>query len=658
MKKRFITAAIILCMLMSSTGVFAQGTSPYKDVEGSWAEEAIADLTNRGILGGRGNGLFVPKGEVTRAEFTTIMTKMFGLNVPASPVSFTDVPANYWGKSGIDAVVAAGYMSGLSSTTFGPNKPMTREMAMTAIMATTSHSDLIREGMNRNTGYTDDSKISSWSRGFVYAAKQLGVLEGYPDGSFHPQGTLTRAETAMLFYRLNNPDEKPAPPVTEKPKPPENLAITEAKNGHVSLEWTKVSGAKKYAVYRISNGKEKLLNFTTDTHYTDTTNLDDGPQYYVKTVDGNNTYSEASNMVNTPSLNDREQGYEHDFGYSQKIKSQILSAQPGQVISTSGLVGSRIPQVEANRKDNDDTLIFSDSPEYITHPGIQYKTPVNGKARLYYYCINHILYSNVFPDNLRYGVFIKNTSDDDVKVNIKRANLGGTDQGYESWRWLQVGAEVTYDLLDGDNLNINMRLDPGETRLISPTHFYTPVTYNNIIHGVYDLETNGEAEVYFVALGEKYNDIEDPEKEIDKLPLLEPDVHDRGTYTGTKRSVDLYVDKMQALTLADGKFDPTLQGKDKMLDKDAKLSGNYGLEYNIHVKAGRKMRVIMLAQGGSYQGPIWTSKSGTFMAPKSPIKPFTQGVYIDEINAGEDMTIRWIPPASTYLPVEFVFVEV
>jgi len=651
MKRKFIIAIAILLVFSNTALAFAQNSYPYTDIENSWAREAITDLTNRGILGGRGNGMFGPDDKVTRGEFANIMARVYRLDIPEKPASFRDVPADYWGKSGIDSVVAAGYMTGLTEYTFGPDKPLTREQAITAIVATTSASALVQDGNDKNTGYTDDKKISPWARGFINAAKALGIAGGYPDGSFRPQDTLTRAEAATLFYRFYHPENGPTPP--------ENLYITGIDANRVSLKWTPSPGAKKYAVYRVVDGKEELLNFTAETVYVDETpDIDAGPQYFVKAVDANNMYSGESPTVYIPSMNDREKSYEEAFGYSQNIKMQILNARPGDVIDTTGLVGNRIPQLKVNPIDNQDTLIFSDSPEYIKEPGIQYKASVNGKARLYYYCVNQILYNEVFPDNLRYGVFVKNTGKDDVTVRIKRANLGGTEMGYESWRWLQIGAEVTYGLLDSENLNVSINLKPGEVKLLSPTHYYTPVTYNNLIHGVYDIETDGEVEVYFVALGEKYSGINDPEEKIDDLPCLEPDIHDRGTFTGTKRIININVDRMQALILADGTLDPTLTGKDEMLHKDAKLNGNYGLEYEIHVKAERNMRIVLLAQGGSYQGPIWTSKSGRFMAPKNPIRPFTQGVYIDEITAGEEMTIRWIPPASTYLPVEFVFVEI
>ncbi|MDI6600207.1 MAG: S-layer homology domain-containing protein [Thermoanaerobacteraceae bacterium] len=651
MKKQLIIAIVILTLLLNTGIVMAQGLYPYADIESSWAREAITDLTNRGILGGRGNGLFGPDDKVTRGEFATIMARVYRLETHESPAAFMDVPQDYWGKSGIDAVVAAGFMSGLSKDTFGPDKPLTREQAITALVATTSASDVINEGSTKDTGYTDDKKISQWARGFIYAAKVLGIAGGYPDGSFHPQDTLTRAETATLFYRFYHPENGPAPP--------ENLYITGIDKNTVSLKWTPSKDAKKYAVYRVINNREELLNFTLDTQYVDEVpNIDEGPRYFVKAIDGNNMYSGESPTAYIPSLSDREKSYAEDFGYSQNIKMQVLNARPGQVIDTTGLVGNRIPQMETSPIDNQDMLVFSDSPEYIKKPGIQYMTTVNGKARLYYYCVNQILYNETYPDNLRYGVFVKNTGKDEVSVSIKRATLGGTELGYESWRWLQIGAEVTYDLLNGENLNVTMDLNPGETKLISPTHFYTPVTYNNLIHGVYDIETDDEVEIYFVALGEKYGGIDDPEEKLDELPYLEPDIHDRGTFVGTRRIININVDRMQALTLADGTLDPTLEGKDEVLDKDAKLNGNYGLEYEIHVKAERNMRIMLLAQGGSYQGPIWTSRSGRFMAPKSPIRPFTQGVYIDEIKAGEEMTIRWIPPASTYLPVEFVFVEI
>ena len=63
--------------------------------------------------------------------------------------------------------------------------------------------------MNSKTGFTDDGSISGWARGFVAVAVRDGLLKGYPDGSFRPQGDATRAEAcAMIENFLNHSQGK------------------------------------------------------------------------------------------------------------------------------------------------------------------------------------------------------------------------------------------------------------------------------------------------------------------------------------------------------------------------------------------------------------------------------------------------------------------
>jgi len=49
--------------------------------------------------------------------------------------------------------------------------------------------------------FTDSAKISAWARSAVAAAAEAEIINGYPDGSFQPQGQATRAEAAVIFVR-------------------------------------------------------------------------------------------------------------------------------------------------------------------------------------------------------------------------------------------------------------------------------------------------------------------------------------------------------------------------------------------------------------------------------------------------------------------------
>lgn len=45
----------------------------------------------------------------------------------------------------------------------------------------------------------DDNR---WSAIYIKAAKELGLISGNPDGTFNPEGTLTREQAAVLMVRL------------------------------------------------------------------------------------------------------------------------------------------------------------------------------------------------------------------------------------------------------------------------------------------------------------------------------------------------------------------------------------------------------------------------------------------------------------------------
>ena len=52
--------------------------------------------------------------------------------------------------------------------------------------------------------FKDDEKISGDYAEAVEVLDGLGVFQGYEDGSFQPQGKITRAEVAAIIYRIVN----------------------------------------------------------------------------------------------------------------------------------------------------------------------------------------------------------------------------------------------------------------------------------------------------------------------------------------------------------------------------------------------------------------------------------------------------------------------
>ena len=188
-----------------------QGASTFSDVPSSyWAYAAISTLSGQGIVSGYPDGTFRPDNTITRAEFVSVMNKALKLQAynPATP-DFTDASPSDWFYGSVENAVYAGIVKGTGVRIFDPNEAITREQLAAILVNALGQQSEAMANMNSKTGFTDDGSISGWARGFVAVAVRDGLLKGYPDGSFRPQGDATRAEAcAMIENFLNHSQGK------------------------------------------------------------------------------------------------------------------------------------------------------------------------------------------------------------------------------------------------------------------------------------------------------------------------------------------------------------------------------------------------------------------------------------------------------------------
>ena len=178
----------------------------FTDVPDSyWAHDAIYELSSQGYVNGYPDGTFKPGSQIIRAEFVTIMDKVLKLTsyTPQAPM-FSDVNPDDWFYQGVDTAVYAGIAKGYGDGTFGSDRPITREEIACVLVQALGETDEAMASMSAKTNFTDDASISSWARGFVVVAVKDGLLKGYPDGSFGPQGTATRAEACAMIANFLN----------------------------------------------------------------------------------------------------------------------------------------------------------------------------------------------------------------------------------------------------------------------------------------------------------------------------------------------------------------------------------------------------------------------------------------------------------------------
>ncbi|MEN6324757.1 MAG: S-layer homology domain-containing protein, partial [Syntrophomonas sp.] len=105
-----------------------------------------------------------------------------------------------------DRKIITGYPDG----TYHPQEGLTRAQAAIVLVKAANLS--ASSSAVNDTGFTD-VKAEHWAAASIAAAAKAGYLKGYPDGSFHPDEKLTRAQGVALVMRLSTQQERPALPV-------------------------------------------------------------------------------------------------------------------------------------------------------------------------------------------------------------------------------------------------------------------------------------------------------------------------------------------------------------------------------------------------------------------------------------------------------------
>lgn len=172
-----------------------------------WAGHEIAVTAAKGIVEGRSEGQFVPGDNVTRAEFAKLIVKAFGLEDASATEAFSDVNESDWFKPYVAAAVKAGLINGRSDDKFEPNAIITRaELATIASRALTKVRDYtgVANADAALKAFVDAGNIHSSLKDGVALAADQGIVVGEEGGKFNPNNGSTRAQAAVVIYRLLN----------------------------------------------------------------------------------------------------------------------------------------------------------------------------------------------------------------------------------------------------------------------------------------------------------------------------------------------------------------------------------------------------------------------------------------------------------------------
>ena len=173
-----------------------------------WAHDVIHHLNSQGYISGYPDGTFRPVNQITRAEFCAIMDKVLKLTpyTPQTP-QFSDVNPGDWFYQAVETAVSAGIAKGYGDGIFHPNAPISRQEIACVLVQALGKSQLADSNAQAATKFLDDHDIAWWSRGYIFVALQLGIVNGYPDGNYEPRNETIRAEACVMVENFLNSHE-------------------------------------------------------------------------------------------------------------------------------------------------------------------------------------------------------------------------------------------------------------------------------------------------------------------------------------------------------------------------------------------------------------------------------------------------------------------
>lgn len=108
---------------------------------------------------------------------------------------FADVPINNWAADAVAFVSGHELFTGTGGNTFSPDMPMTRGMFAVVLY------NLENAPMQTVCGVLADVSGTKWyAKGVDWAASN-GIVNGYRDGQFGPNDSITREQLAVMLWR-------------------------------------------------------------------------------------------------------------------------------------------------------------------------------------------------------------------------------------------------------------------------------------------------------------------------------------------------------------------------------------------------------------------------------------------------------------------------
>lgn len=156
-------------------------------------------IYHEAYIGGYSDGTVRPLANITREEVAQIFYNLLAIpeKYETNINVFSDVTPDRWSNKAISTLASLRILNGYSDSTFMPGKEITRgEFIKIAV----SFMNLEYINVSKYP-YSDIS--NHWSLKYILTAEKAGWINGYSDGSFKPDQSISRAETIKIVNALS-----------------------------------------------------------------------------------------------------------------------------------------------------------------------------------------------------------------------------------------------------------------------------------------------------------------------------------------------------------------------------------------------------------------------------------------------------------------------
>ena len=169
--------------------------------EGDWFFEDVMAGVENGYIQGVGNGRFDPYGDITRAQFACLIARAMGFEEPAEG---TEVDTRFIDVPsdywGAAAIAFCQEQGLIEGYSNGEFRPQNSITRQEVATILARAFDLTEISDEK---YVDDNLIPEWSSDAIYMNKAAGIMNGDAAGTFRPAANMNRAEAATVLMNAN-----------------------------------------------------------------------------------------------------------------------------------------------------------------------------------------------------------------------------------------------------------------------------------------------------------------------------------------------------------------------------------------------------------------------------------------------------------------------